>query len=174
MTHRQVTSLGNPTIPNTSLTSSQKQPLHKTSSSTPYTKTATARKASYLSLSWTFIFFNLNPADRVDHRNYILAPKDGRKAKKTIWTVFKTLKHTEKIDPNILYVNETQRYRFSTNFHIFPDALFPAATSITLSGNFNYAFAASIIVPRVEKITHLVFDNVQPNRIYAPPRLGQR
>ena len=29
------------------------------------------------SLSWTFLFFNLNPADRVDHRNYILAPRVG-------------------------------------------------------------------------------------------------
>ena len=64
------------------------------------------------SLSWTFLFFNLNRADCVDHRNYILAPKGGRNPEKTIWTVFKTLKHTKKIDLAILYVNKPNNSGF--------------------------------------------------------------
>ena len=43
----------------------------------------------------------------------------------------------------------------------YPNGLFPAATSIRLSGVMHYAFAASILYKNAQKLEHLALDNLQ-------------
>lgn len=73
-----------------------------------------------------------------------------------IWEVFAMLTNVKTLD--LAYLTHDHGHPLAA---AFPDALFPRATSIRLSGVMEYALAASILAANPAKLQHLIWDNLQ-------------
>ena len=73
-----------------------------------------------------------------------------------IWDIFQTLTQVRALD--FAYLSSDHSHTLASQF---PDALFPAATTIRLSGVMHYSLAASIIAVDPSKLVHLTIDNLQ-------------
>ena len=88
-------------------------------------------------------------------RTYPLLGRDDRPILH-IWEVFQSLINVKTLD--LAYLSHDHSHPLAS---AFPNALFPSATSIRLSGVFDYALAASILAANPAKLRHLIWDNVQ-------------
>ena len=102
------------------------------------------------SLTWTLL---------LPHAKFTMVALTGihrqRKILK-IWDIFQTLTQVRALD--LAYLSSDQSHPLASQF---PDALFPAATTIRLSGVMHYSLAASIIAVDPSKLVHLTIDNLQ-------------
>ena len=73
-----------------------------------------------------------------------------------IWDIFQTLTQFKALD--MAYLSSDHSHPLASQF---PDALFPAATTIRISGVMHYSLAASIIAVDPSKLVHLTIDNLQ-------------
>ena len=80
----------------------------------------------------------------------------SRRAILRIWDVFQLLTGVRTLD--LAWLSRDHGYPLAD---MYPNGLFPAATSIRLSGVMHYSFAASILYNNPAKLEHLTLDNLQ-------------
>ena len=109
-----------------------------------------------VSLTWTL----LRPHTKERNRNVLLgisAPgADPGRAILRIWEAFQRLTNVKILDLAWLSSDHGDPLADA-----WPHGLFPAASSIRLSGVMSYSFAASILYNNPAKIVHLTLDNLQ-------------
>ena len=109
-----------------------------------------------VSLTWTL----LRPHTKERNRNVLLgisAPgANPRRAILRIWEAFQRLTNVRILDLAWLSSDHGDPLADA-----WPHGLFPAASSIRLSGVMNYSFAASILYNNPAKLVHLTLDNLQ-------------
>ena len=108
------------------------------------------------SLTWTL----LRPHTKEHNRNFLLgisAPgTNPRRAILRIWEAFQRLTNVRVLDLAWLSSDHGDPLADA-----WPHGLFPAASSIRLSGVMSYSFAASILYNNPAKLVHLALDNLQ-------------
>ena len=108
------------------------------------------------SLTWTL----LRPHTKERNRNVLLgisAPGiNPRRAILRVWEAFQRLTNVRILDLAWLSSDHGDALADA-----WPHGLFPAATSIRLSGVMSYSFAASILYNNPAKLLHLTLDNLQ-------------
>lgn len=101
------------------------------------------------SLTWTLLLLHTKGLNQI-----LLGIRPNRSILK-IWDVFQALTNVKTLD--IAYLSNDHTHPLASQF---PDILFPAATTIRLSGVMHYSLAASILAARPDKLIHLTFDNL--------------
>lgn len=103
------------------------------------------------SLTWTL----LQPRSKELHRNPLLDYTSERVILR-IWDAFQRLTGVKTLD--LAWLSRDHGDPLADGY---PNGLFPAATSIRLSGVMHYSFAASILYNNPAKLIHLTLDNLQ-------------
>ena len=109
-----------------------------------------------VSLTWTL----LRPHTKERNRNVLLGISppgaNPRRAILRIWEAFQRLTNVRILDLAWLSSDHGDPLADA-----WPHGLFPAATSIRLSGVMSYSFAASLLYNNPAKLVHLTLDNLQ-------------
>ena len=109
-----------------------------------------------VSLTWTL----LRPHTKEFNRNILLGIRapgaSHRRAILRIWEAFQRLTNVRVLD--LAWLSRDHGHPLAD---AWPHGLFPAATSIRLSGVMSYSFAASILYNNPAKLEHLALDNLQ-------------